>query len=75
MLDDGKAQQWGMRWQSHSGSSYTASTVRMDREMNDDAHLAPPPHPFLLIIWSGILFCGIELLTFRVELRSSPNSL
>lgn len=73
MLDDGKAQQWGMRWQSYRGSSYTASTVRVEREMNADAHLAPPP--FLLIIWSGILFCGIELLTFRVELPSSPNPL
>lgn len=70
----GRHQQWGMRWQSYRGSSYTASMVRMEREMNAAAHLASPP-PFLLIIWSRILFCGIELLTFRVELPSSPNPL
>lgn len=57
MLDDGKAQQWGMRWQSHSGSSYTTSMVRMDREMNDDAHLAPPP-PFSSLFGLGSCFVG-----------------
>lgn len=56
MLDDGKAQQWGMRWQSHSGSSYTTSTVRMDREMNDDAHLAPPPFSPHYLVWDPVLW-------------------
>lgn len=40
MLGDVKAQQWGMRCRSHHGSDHTASTVRMEREMNADAHLA-----------------------------------
>lgn len=43
MLGDGKAQQWGLRRRSHRGSSHTASTARMEREMNADAHLAPLP--------------------------------